>query len=98
MSVLIKGMEMPISCEDCYISNCPNDIGYTDKGRRTRSFYCPLVSVPPHGRLIDADALKVKAIKRSGKCGGYVNVLDKVITAHDIEIAPTIIEAEDGEP
>lgn len=52
------------------------------------------VPIPPHNRLIDADALKIKAIERSEKCGVCVNVLDKVITVYDIETAPTIIPAE----
>lgn len=63
----------------------------------TRPDWCPLVPVPRHGRLGDLDALKVKAIERSEKCGVCVNVLDKVITAYDIETAPTIIPAEKGE-
>lgn len=52
------------------------------------------VPVPAHGRLGDLDALKVKAIDRSEKCGVCVNVLDNVITAYDIETAPTIIPAD----
>ena len=72
MSVLIKGMEMPKNCRACRLKmNCDDcegfecvclplhtQIGYlddllTDKRRDD----CPLVPVPPHGRLIDADAL-----------------------------------------
>ena len=53
------------------------------------------VLIPPHIKLIDADALKIKAIERSEKCGGCINVLDKVITVYDIETAPTIISVDD---
>lgn len=62
MSVLIKGMKMPISCHECVAgyggfcfvappesdANCPNE---------GRPEWCPLIEIPPHGRLIDADAL-----------------------------------------
>ncbi len=67
MSILIKGMEMPTSCARCRCSRgCqavndriarmddqpwfPSDHRHND---------CPLVPVPPHGRLIDADALVI---------------------------------------
>lgn len=56
MSILIKGMEMPKSCDDCYIANCPNDISYTDRGKGSRHINCPIIEVPePHGELIDMD-------------------------------------------
>ena len=35
-----------------------NDKGYAQSN--TRPSWCPLVEIPPHGRLIDADALKTK--------------------------------------
>lgn len=49
MSVLIKGMEMPESCDDCFLPlrYCP----YAMKPDGS----CPLIELPPHGRLIDAD-------------------------------------------
>ena len=79
MSVLIKGIDMPISCRACHLKmNCEEceglkcvcvplhqQIGYlddllTDKRRDD----CPLVHVPPHGRLGDLDKLveKIDAI------------------------------------
>ena len=99
MSIIIKGMEMPKNCYNCWLGHkCQkyeallwNEI---DKERKPD---CPLVPVPPHGRLGDLDALKAKAIERSEKCGEMVNVLDKVITAYDISTAPTIIPAEGEE-
>lgn len=63
MSVLVKGMKMPTGCDDCplygidmrcNITYTPN---YTDGRFVERLGNCPLVDVPPHGRLIDADAL-----------------------------------------
>ena len=66
MSVLIKGMEMPETCSDCewsyYVGNgramCKR-VSMTDKTdimTKRRADFCPLIEVPPHGRLIDADA------------------------------------------
>lgn len=68
MSVLIKGMEMP---ESCYY--CPFADGVWQKNKRClingkemprdgrnvqqNHLTCPLIPVPPHGRLIDADEL-----------------------------------------
>lgn len=67
MSVLIKGMEMPINC-----LLCPFCVPEADEengdiciisgqfpliNKEERSVECPLVELPPHGRLIDADAL-----------------------------------------
>lgn len=95
MSILIKGMEMPETCEKCRmhlamfifsdgpIGHCMLLKGKADKRK------CPLVPVPtPHGRLIDADDLEF-----------YRTPSDKyeyeeVLYRHDINDAPTIIEAE----
>lgn len=66
MSVLIKGMEMPKDgCRGCQLVNrkwmgdvCPilkrEVTGNVERGGFQTD--CPLVPVPPHGRLIDGDA------------------------------------------
>ena len=63
MSILIRGMEMPKNCLECNFSAqeddgewyCPFTKVYAlNIGRQVE---CPLVEVPPHGRLIDADVL-----------------------------------------
>ena len=60
--ILIKRMEMPKSCEDCMLeSYC--GLWVLLKDRPSRHPDCPLVPIPPHGRLIDADAL-IADIKR----------------------------------
>ena len=90
MSILIK-IEMPKGCWAC-----PFAVGkhyeclFTKKsynwGLTTRPSDCPLVEVPPHGRLIDADKATEESMKRTGK---------RLLA---IDTAPTIIEAEeDGE-
>lgn len=68
MSVLIKNMEMPKSCNKCtfgdgyacYATGCTVQ---DEDWETTRSASCPLVPVPPHGRLIDADEM-VASVKR----------------------------------
>ena len=71
MSVLIKGMEMPKSCDECRImvfedTNCIPELfcgcqivfKAHPQGVGHRPDYCPLIEVPtPHGDLIDRDAL-----------------------------------------
>ena len=68
VSVLIKGMEMPTSCGDCKafvcykqwagdMGDCFCGITKEDAKAKEKNADCPLVPVPPHGRLIDADAL-----------------------------------------
>ena len=78
MSILIKGMEMPTSCRACHLKmNCDDcegrecvcvplhqKIGYlddllVDKCRDD----CPLIEVPPHGDLIDRDALPMGRVE-----------------------------------
>lgn len=70
MSVLIKGMEMYERCSDpdghwaCPLFGSVYPHGVFCKANKreiedpfSRQPWCPLVEVPPHGRLIDADAL-----------------------------------------
>ena len=59
MSIIIKGMEMPKNCRDCGIEQEGFWCGALDGYQNTRCFTnerredCPLVELPPHGRLID---------------------------------------------
>ena len=97
MSILIKGIEMPQSCWDCYFQDCGNCRLNADKvvdkciieDRRDED--CPLVPVPPHGDLIDRDALPWE--KQSLMAADEDWALPCVL----IEDAPTIIPAEEGE-
>ena len=87
MGVYIKGMEMPDRCGRCRFATA-FDCGVDKQFIPThdeRRYDCPLVPVPPHGRLIDADALVDEAYQPGAY--GYVDALQ-------IENAPTIIEAE----
>ena len=72
MSVIVRGMDMPETCDSCDFCEC-DDTGYycgiaTETGRilvdvrKCRRDDCPLSPLPDeHGRLIDADALLEKA-------------------------------------
>ena len=65
MAVLVNGIEMPENCEACF---CLNDehfycqaVGRKPKDEnilQRRPDWCPLIYVPYHGRLIDADAFE----------------------------------------
>lgn len=86
MSILIKGAEMPKSCGECPCI-CLNwsFIGCAITASRTddvdlRLPDCPLVEIPPHGRLIDADVFEELLNSEGG-----VKLKD----------APTVIESEE---
>ncbi len=109
MSVLIKGMEMPKSCIFCelydadyYWCRAAKKEYHETIENKAHPDWCPLVSVPPHGRLIDENWLKdamittLEALKKNPKMDGKEMHL---IAAFDtlrvmLEDAPTIIEAE----
>lgn len=83
MSVLIRGMKMPKSCEDCKVRTAAGCYG--NLPHNTRFPNCPLVEIPPHGALINREAL----LDEIAVC------LERLEDAIDEQI--TIIEAEEGE-
>ena len=101
MSILIKGMKMPKSCDSCDLiqfddegleAHCPLSPYYRWCGTPPdyRPEGRPLVEVPtPHGRLIDADELE-KCVHEWYDVGEYV-------FADTIRNADTIIEADVSE-
>lgn len=108
MGVYIKGMKMPESCDDCRIMmledtncvpelycGCPIVFKAHPQGVGHRPDYCPLVPVPPHGRLIDADALCEK-LEKAMKIKPYLEGAFNAAISFAL-IAPTIIPAEEGE-
>ena len=63
MSILIKGMDVPHDCLDCYVAQFCKE--YQDE-ENERPYGCPLVEIPePHGRLIDADVFE-EMLNRTG--------------------------------
>ena len=94
MSILIKGMEMPKNCDDCMLgSDCPHDQsmdGYKMQGGRPRT--CPLIPVPPHGRLIEADEF-YDALCMDDR----TSIVEAMHVQSILQEAPTIIPAERSE-
>ena len=93
MSVVIRGMTMPETCEDCPLQHSEyleckitgeNTWDWENAEAKYKSVNCPLVEIPPHGRLIDGDALSRK--------------IEQFVGAHwtavEVRMAPTVIEAE----
>ena len=120
MGVYIKGMEMPTRCAECWLMDGEDSWCTACRGRhlgpeyrygiKDRPGWCPLVPVPPHGRLIDADALMKefeKAQRRMEQHGqeyscSFLSSSREISTewycVEDmLENAPTVIEAEEGE-
>ena len=97
MSILIKGIEMPKNCHSCpmcLMRFCQaGDRELSERETRPnakRPEDCPLIPVPPHGRLIDADAIHADIDeKRPGR--SYEDAWALTV----IDAAPTIIPAED---
>lgn len=104
MSVLIKNVEMPMHCAMCGFHGAMGDpmisqhfCKVTGENILTpykgRLLDCPLVEIPPHGRLIDADALR-----DNNSSAIEINSPDGTILAIDVAIiddAPTIIPASE---
>lgn len=129
MSILIKGMEMPKDCPMCPMSHwdmgnnfrgCEivsgkkhaiRDPEYANSNHRPN--WCPLVPVPPHGRLRRRivyrgevynalESARVNALNgilsdpyKEGFHDGIKRAIQ--ILANEVDDAPTIIEAEEGE-
>ena len=96
MSILIKGMEMPKDCNKCpmTVDGYCRIIGYPNGDaiiKRYKPLWCPLVEVPKHGRLIDADEL----LKHKGDAYDSRGHLLYAVGTGSIVTAPTIIEAEE---
>lgn len=100
MSILIKGLEMPKDgCKDCIFVNRKwlGDVcqilkrevtGNVERGGFETG--CPLVPVPPHGRLGDLDALMQHEVLLP-RDGGHL----PIVYASYVRNAPTIIPAEE---
>ena len=110
MSVLIRGMKMPKDCLKCPFClfadgywKCLVDGSHADFGGTCRPSLCPLVSVPPHGDLIDRDALSESLKRLCDRVCQYSKAQRKVMCgacplgdafAVVEDDAPTIIEAD----
>ena len=100
MSIYIPGMKMPKNCIDCAFGwngwcHRINSRAFVEVDMRRHD--CPLIEIPPHGRLIDADALD-KTIEFIGEAEAQIygsqNWRFAMKCRQALENAPTIIEAE----
>lgn len=105
MSVLIKDMNMPETCDDCKFHRYHSYGEYVcvatpmfypmnlANSKGIRKDWCPLVALPEkHGRLIDGDELKT-ALPR---CDNNMDIKIASVRA-TVNHMPTIIEAEGAE-
>ena len=112
MSIYIKGMEMPETCYECPCGDnefywCMatkgrnnyhrDEFGYPDGERQD---WCPLIPVPDHGRLIEAEAAKellkpVDAIRNYEPEWTWGELYESNCVA--IDKLPTIIPGEEAQ-
>ena len=103
MGVYNKGMEMPTSCYDCDFAYQDQDSEHNvywtcaavhkSACMHERREDCPLVPVPPHGDLIDRDAL----MKKLNNCmfpSDMVTTRAVSMAMNWLKESPTIIESE----
>lgn len=83
--LLIRGMEMPKAGQEIIIAE--NWDGTIYARLESLGDWCPLVEVPPHGRLIDADGLLTHVIPNNPDAEFHC------VDVRDIENAPIVIEA-----
>ena len=101
MGVYAKDMEMPTSCLSCPLQGGTADCRLTQKtynwGLSERPSDCPLVPVPEHGRLIDADKIGLTdfEIILCQKGNPFKNALEMLL--EKIENAPTFIPADESD-
>lgn len=105
MGIYIPNMEMPKNCTFCEMwhnIDCHPYQGISPP--KSRPDHCPLISVPPHGRLIDADAFeRLECDICDGACESLpcdctnCNSEYRCDFMLDIHSMPTIIPADGGE-
>ena len=96
--IYIPGMEMPKNCGECLFwepNNFKADCLASDEVVLCRygglPDDCPLIPIPDHGRLIDADALDADLERQDMRTGEYDSI---GFSIHEIDNAPTIIPAD----
>lgn len=85
MSILIKGMEMPKHDDEYVIFTVYGDGGvvYGPLNRPHVRYKNRAVPVPPHGRLIDADAVERNLVK--------MQMAQKDVVAHGIRKSRAVV-------
>lgn len=110
MSVIVRGMEMPKNCMSCpfpavgvdaYYCHCPTQDGkeYDFKYADTIPDTCPLIELPPHGRLIDADEpmTKISTMMQEPdyQHEGEGWMVGLIMARDAIDEAPTVIKGDE---
>ena len=97
MSECVIRMEIPESCDVCPCLDDYGDYprcrisgeqrGYNFPTREKRMPNCPIICQLPdgHGRLVDAEILRVKLIEHIGETNGFDKAFDET---------PTVVEKE----
>ena len=109
--IYIKGVEPPVCCGKCSEKIDPDNrrcladghIFEETLGKLTnrRDANCPIFSVRPHGRLIDADAFanQMRELESKAETDGFdLGAAWYSTFIRHIELAPTIIPAEEDAP
>ena len=95
MGIYIKGMEMPTSSRRCPFTEMDDwgmrcVVGGKYEWHKDRLCNeCPLVPVPPHGRLIDVDALTWREGRDELDNPAYL------LIKNCVDVLPTVIPAEE---
>lgn len=101
MSVLVKNMAMPETCDECNFHCYEGNGNYScvvtlslANSKGIRKDWCPLVEVPsPHGNLIDIDSKITIGIKDGLK----VTTVRNLLNDRAVRLPKTVIEAEGTE-
>ena len=95
MSVLIKGMKMP---QSGYVDVRIFAEGHANIAVAYKPFYeeLPVIEIPPHGRLIDADAFLETLNPIKFEDALLYARIDRIktVTINRIKDEPTVIEAD----
>lgn len=103
MSLLIKGVELPNNCTECpclddeyFLCKAVNRQPEDENIIKRRPDFCPIIEIPQHGDLIDADKLVELCDIMADKCDGIgASIWHQFKTT--VEWSPIVIPAEEGE-
>ncbi len=88
--ILVRGMEMPAACHDC-VSGRYEACGIYLSMKGRDDLGCHLSPVPPHGDLIDVNALRLAVFM--GDCEHRTDFLEHALNC--LQNAPVIIPASE---
>ena len=85
MSVIVKNMEMPKTCNDCGLRDsfdCWITDSYIEARFSKRNEDCPLVEIPtPHGDLVDRNKLLAEYDRQhEGEAGNARKIMEQAET------------------